>query len=161
VTNPRVEGLYQAPPTPDSGVRIVGEVIYIPEDDQHLRDLDMLTTEFARFAGTGDPLGLKHEAAMRLRAWVGLDQEGDTFRSEEWGRLNQSMWEDDMSDADQAVEVNLWIIRALARKRDEARADRDRYRKALESISRTSVDPWGAMAARDKAIAALTATGDK
>jgi len=53
------------------------EIIPIPEDDQHLRYLDMLTTEFARFAVTSDSLGLKYEAAMRLRAWAGLDQEDD------------------------------------------------------------------------------------
>jgi len=89
VTDPRVDRIDVIgwPPPPiqsliadcpvEHSPAFIQEQIPVPEDDQLLRDLDMLTTEFARFAVTSDSLGLKYEAAMRLRAAAGLDQEDD------------------------------------------------------------------------------------
>jgi hypothetical protein len=83
VTDPRVDGLYQAAPTPDGGVWIVGDVIPVPEDDQ-LREDARLVLEAANEMGTylanGNELEWAtkiHEAHDRLRAAYGLDTEDD------------------------------------------------------------------------------------
>ena len=48
------------------------QAIPVPEDDQLMRDLDMVLTEIEEaFA----PDTVQGEAAARLRAWAGLDEE--------------------------------------------------------------------------------------